>query len=128
MEKIAAILVILVALGLIGLSIFGPKNFGSGVTFDKEATITLLPDKKLDPDRVTMSGGRVKITIVNSSPILGQFEIYDPVESRVIATWDSVKSNGGSEMQWVDLVKGRRYEMYDPIYKNKGMKGVLIAQ
>ncbi len=128
MERIAAILVILVAIGLIGLSVFGPKNFGSGETFETAATISLVSGRKLDPERVNMSGGRVQITIVNKTNILGQFEIYDPVEERIIARWDSIKPNGGSEMQWVDLVKGRRYQMYDPQFKHKGEEGVLIAR
>jgi hypothetical protein len=126
MEKILAILVILVAVGLVGLSIFGPKNYGGTTAFDKEATIKIDPGRKFDPDRITMSSGRVKISITNTNNILHQIVIYDNVEQRIIAQWDSIKP-GATETQWVELVRGRRYDMYDPTWKDKGMKAVLIA-
>ena len=130
MEKVAAILVILVALGLIGLSVFGPKGQPDPVsaTFDKEATINLIQGHRMDPDRLQMSAGRVKITLRNTSSILHQFEIYDPVEDRVIESWSSIKANNGEESKWVELVRGRRYEMYEPTWRSKGMEGVLIAR
>jgi len=128
MERIAAILVILVALGLIGLSFFGPRNFGNGTSsgqFDTDATITIVPGREFDPNRVEMSGGRVQITFRNTNNILHKIEILDPVEG-VIATYESIRPNN-QETQWVDLVKGRRYVMYAPVWRDKGMEGVIIA-
>ena len=123
MERIAAILVILVALGLIGLSVFGPKNFGgnTSTSFDNEAQITIMPGRVFQPDRINMASGRVKITVTNNNSILHQFFIFDPVENRVIKTMESLKANGGTESIWVELVRGRRYQFYDPTWRTKGM-------
>jgi len=130
MERIAAILVVLVALGLIGLTVFGPKRSvdTESAVFDQEATITLIQGHQLQPDRIQMSAGRVKIVVRNTSTILHQIEIYDPVEDRVINSLSSIKARNGEESMWVELVRGRRYEIYDPTWRNKGMEGVLIAR
>ena len=129
MERIAAILVILVALGLIGLSFFGPRNFGgdTGQTFDRAATIEINSNRMFDPDRVTISGGRVQLTVRNNNDILHRVELFDPVSSNVVVVFESVRP-GREESQWVELVKGRRYTMYDPVWRDKGMEGVVIAR
>ena len=130
MERIAAVLVVLVALGLIGLTVFGPKSQvdNTNTVFDKEAVITLVQGNQLQPDRIQMSAGRVKITVRNTTTILHQIEIYDPVEDRVLQSLNSIKARDGEESMWVELVRGRRYEIYDPTWRNKGMEGVLIAR
>ena len=129
MERIAAILVILVALGLIGLSFFGPRNFGgnTGQTFDRAATIEIDINRQFAPDRVQISGGRVQLTVRNNNDILHRIELYDPVAASVILVFESIRP-GREESQWVELVKGRRYTIYDPVWRDKGMEGVVIAR
>jgi hypothetical protein len=128
MERIAAILVILVALGLIGLSVFGPRNFGGPpTTFESTADIVIDSGRTFQPDRIQVSSGKVKLTVTNNNSILHQFFIFDPVENRVIATLESIRANGGTEEVWVELVRGRRYQMYDPTWRTQGLDGVIIA-
>lgn len=130
MERIAAILVILVALGLIGLSVFGPRNFGGNTStaFGTHAQITITAARQFQPDRVEMSSGRVQITVSNQNDILHQFFIFDPVENKVIGQLESLKARTGTESLWVELIRGRRYEMYDPTWRNKGLEGIIIAR
>jgi len=69
----------------------------------------------------------VKLTFTNQGRILHGIEIYDPVEKRVVASINIIRI-GESETIWVDLVAGRRYQVYDPTWRNKGMEGVIIAR
>lgn len=127
MERILAIIVILVALALIGLSLFGPKPHNTGsATFQKEAQITLTK-YAINPNRISILAGRVKLVITNNDDILHKIEIYDPVEKRVIGGIDLI-SPRSTETIWVDLIRGRRYEIYDPDWREKGMDGVIIPR
>jgi hypothetical protein len=125
MERAIAIIVILAALALIGFSLFGPKPQSPGAV-QKEAHITLTKNA-ITPERVYLKHGRVKITVTNKDTILHQIEIYDPVEKRVIAEIDLIRI-GATETIWVNLTGGRRYEIYDPIWRNKGMEGLIITR
>jgi len=127
MERILAIIVILLALVLVGLSLFGPKPQNpSGTTFQKEAQITLTK-YAINPDHISILAGRVKLVITNNDDILHQIEIYDPVEKRVIGKIDLIRPQSTKTL-WVDLVRGRRYEIYDPIWREKGMEGVILPR
>lgn len=127
MGRVIAIILILAALALIGFSMFGPKSPTTGPgTVKREAQITLT-EYKLNPDRIYVKGGRVKLVFTNQGRILHEIEIYDPVEKRVVASVEIIRI-GESETLWVDLVTGRRYDVYDPIWRKKGMEGVIIVR
>jgi Tfp pilus assembly protein PilE len=125
MERAIAIIVILAALVLIGFSLFGPKSQNPGAA-QKEAHFTLTKNA-ITPERVYVQHGRVKIVITNKDTILHEIEIYDPVEKRVIAETDLIRI-GATKTLWVDLTGGRRYEIYDPIWRKKGMEGLIITR
>ncbi len=128
MGRILAIIAILVTLALVGFSLFGPKtrNPGTTATAQRQASFTLT-EYAISPDRVTIQSGRVKLTFTNQGKILHKIEIYDTVEQRVILTSDMIRQNDTKEI-WVDLVGGRRYEVYDPIWRSKGMEGLIITR
>ncbi len=129
MGRVIAIVLVLAALALVGFSLFGPKSPASGSgpqSLKREASITLT-EYQLNPDRIYVRGGRVKLTFTNQGRILHGIEIYDPVEKRVVASINIIRI-GESETIWVDLVAGRRYQIYDPVWRNKGMEGVIIAR
>jgi plastocyanin len=126
MGRLLAIVAILVTLALIGFSLFGPKTRNPGPTTQKEASFTLT-EYAVSPERVTIQGGRVKLTFTNKGKILHQIEVYDTVEQRVIFQSDMIRQND-TKWYWVDLVGGRRYEVYDPVWRNKGMEGLIITR
>ncbi len=125
MERVIAIIVIGAALALVGWTLFGPKS-PSDSTILKEGQFTLT-EYKITPDRVNLQSGRVKVVFNNQGRILHQIEIYDPVERTVIAKIDVLRPSGSITI-WVDLVRGRRYEVYDPIWRSKGMEGLILAR
>lgn len=126
MGRLLAVVAILVALALVGFSLFGPKTHRPSTTTQQTTDFTLT-EYAISPDRVTIQAGRVKLTFTNKGRILHQIEIYDTVEQRVVITSDMIRQND-TEVIWVDLVGGRRYEVYDPIWRNKGMEGLIITR
>jgi len=126
MERAIAIIVILAALALVGFTVFGPKSPTSGARGPKEATLTLT-NYAITPNRVNLSSGRVKLVFQNQSENLHAIEIYDTVEQRVIIKIDIIRPRS-SFTQWVDLIGGRRYQVYDPVWRKRGMEGLILTQ
>lgn len=133
MDRIFVIVAILAGLALIGIALFLPGG-GGGATGNGTATKAAnidLQHQSFSPDRVTLQHGRVKLVLTNQSNVLHQIEIYDPVSDRVIHREDIIRP-GQSKTVWVDLQGGvigeRRYELYDPVFRNKGMEAVLIVR
>jgi plastocyanin len=126
MGRLLAIVAILVALALVGFSLFGPKTRNPRPTAQNETSFTLT-EYAISPERVTIQAGRVKLTFTNKGKILHQIEIYDTVEQRMIFQSDMIRQND-TKVVWVDLVGGRRYEVYDPVWRNRGMEGLIITR
>lgn len=130
MERAITIVVILAILALVGFALFGPKGSSSGGTagpVPREARFTLT-EYQINPNRVEIQSGRVKLVFVNQGKIVHQIELYDTVEQRVLKEKAEFIRPGETQVLWVDLVGGRRYQMYDPIWRNKGMEALLITR
>ena len=131
MERAITIIVILAILALVGFALFGPKGSfpgGGGATqAQREARFTLT-EYQITPNRVEIRSGRVKLVFVNQGKFIHQIEIYDTVEQRVLPEKAEFIRPGETQVLWVDLVGGRRYQMYDPIWRNKGMEALLITR
>jgi len=125
MERAIAIIVILAVLALVGLALFGPKP-QSSANVPKEAQFTLT-EYAITPNQVSLQRGLVKLVFVNRGKIVHQIEIYDPVEKRAIAKLDMIGS-GTTETLWIELAGGRRYFVYDPVWRKRGMEAVITAQ
>lgn len=133
MERVVVVIVILVALALAGFALFGPKH-NPGASAQKEVQftlteykITLTPSNPGTPNRVTIESGRVKLVFSNQGKNSHQIEIYDTVEQRVIAKIDFLRPKGSTTL-WLDLVGGRRYQVYDPIWRKRGMEALIITK
>ena len=133
MDRIFVIVAILAGLALIGIALFLPGG-GGGTTASGTATKSAniaLQHQSFSPDRVTLQHGRVKLVLTNQSDVLHQIELYDPVSQRVIHREDIIRP-GQSKTIWVDLQGGvigeRRYELYDPVFRSKGMEAILIVR
>lgn len=133
MDRIFVIVAILAGLALIGIALFLPGGAGGGTTGGTAQTSANidLQHQSFSPDRVTLQHGRVKLVLTNQSDVLHQIELYDPVSQRVIHREDIIRP-GQSKTIWVDLQGGvigeRRYQLYDPVFRNKGMEAVLIVR
>jgi hypothetical protein len=127
MERVVAIIVIIAALALIGFSLFGPRTPTSPGSAPTEATFTLT-EYAITPNRINMKGGRVKLVFINQGNNLHQIEIYDPVEQRVVAQIALIRPKSTAAPLWVQLPAGRRYEVYDPVWRRRGMEALIIAQ
>ena len=126
MERVITIVVILAALALAGFAVFGPKSQQSADTVLKEAKLTLT-NYAITPNRVNLASGRVKFVFENQTGNIHAIEIFDPVEQKVILEVKTVRPHSNFTI-WVDLVGGRRYEIYDPVWRNRGMQGILITK
>jgi hypothetical protein len=130
MERAITIIVILAILALVGFALFGPKGSspgGGAAQAQREARFTLT-EYQITPNRVEIQSGRVKLVFVNQGKIVHQIELYDTVEQRVLREKAEFIRPGETQVLWVDLVGGRRYQMYDPIWRNKGMEALLITR
>jgi hypothetical protein len=129
MERAITIIVILAILALVGFALFGPKGSPSGgaVPAQREARF-ILTEYQINPNRVEIQAGRVKLVFVNQGKIVHQIELYDTVEQRVLKEKAEFIRPGETQVLWVDLVGGRRYQIYDPIWRNKGMEALLITR
>ena len=133
MDRIFVIVAILAGLALIGIALFLPGG-SSGTTGNGTAQTSAniaLQHQSFSPDRVTLQHGRVKLVLTNQSNVLHEIELYDPVSQRVIHREDIIRP-GQSKTIWVDLQGGvigeRRYQLYDPVFREKGMEAVLIVR
>lgn len=133
MDRIFVIVAILAGLALIGIALFLPGGTGGSTgngTAQTSANIAL-QHESFSPDRVILQHGRVRLVLTNQSNVLHQIELYDPVSQQVIHREDIIRP-GQSKTIWVDLQGGvigeRRYELYDPVFRNKGMEAVLIVR
>lgn len=125
MERVIAIIVILAAAALIGFTLFGPKS-STPPAGAKEATFTLT-EYAITPDRINMKSGRVKLVFTNQGNNIHQIEIYDTVETRVVAKIDLLRPKATTTL-WVDITGGRRYQIYDPVWRKRGMEALIITQ
>ncbi len=130
MERAITIIVILAILALVGFALFGPKGsfLGGGTTQAQREVRFTLTEYQISPNRVEVESGRVKLVFVNQGKIVHNIEIYDPVEDRTLEDKAEFIRPGETQVLWVDLVGGRRYQMYDPIWRNKGMEALLITR
>ena len=130
MERAITIIVILAILALVGFALFGPKGsfLGGGATQAQREVRFTLTEYQISPNRVEVESGRVKLVFVNQGKIVHNIEIYDPVEDRTLEDKAEFIRPGETQVLWVDLVGGRRYQMYDPIWRNKGMEALLITR
>lgn len=129
MDRLIIIIgVVLLAAGVAAAFLFGGGGQHPMTTAqaNKEATITLT-EYALTPNHITMDHGRVKLIIVNSGKSIHDFILHDPVENKDIGKLPKFLKPGTSEIIWVDLIAFRRYEMYDPTYRDKGMQGSITA-
>ncbi len=134
MDRIFVIVAILAGLALLGVALFLPGGGPAGNTSNGPAQTSAniaMQNQSFDPDRVTLQHGRVKLVLTNESDVLHQIELYDPVSEQVIHSEDIIRP-GQSKTVWVDLQGGvigeRRYQLYDPVFRNKGMEAVLIVR
>lgn len=133
MERILVLVAIAAGLALIAISLLMPNptpRNSSAATFKREAQIEL-QQNAIRPDRIFVQHGRVKLVIANRDTVLHQIELFDPVEDVVIADKSHIRP-GQTVTLWVDLAGGgigeRRYRLYDPIFRNRGMEAVLIVR
>lgn len=131
MDRLIIIGVLVVAAVVAIAVIFGGGNQSQNQITNAEAsssaTVTLT-EYALSPNHITMDHGRVKLTIVNNGKSIHDFILHDPVENTDIGKLPKFMKPGTTEIIWVDLIAFRRYEMYDPTYREKGMQGVLVAR
>jgi uncharacterized cupredoxin-like copper-binding protein len=104
-----------------------PTQAPTTVQVSTSTTITLT-EYALTPSSVIMDHGRVKLTIVNNGKVIHDFILHDPVDNKDIGKLTKFLKPGTSEIIWVDLIAFRRYEMYDPTYRDKGMQGSITAR
>ncbi|GEM_PF-3483521 len=130
MERAITIIVFVAILALVGFAFFGPKGggpLGGAVQAQREAQFTLT-EYQITPNRVEIQGGRVKLVFVNQGRYIHQIELYDTVEQRVLKEKAEFIRPGETQVLWVDLVGGRRYQLYDPVWRAKGMEALLITR
>ncbi|OGF52692.1 MAG: hypothetical protein A2Z21_03740 [Candidatus Fraserbacteria bacterium RBG_16_55_9] len=125
MERVIAIIVILAAVALIGFSLFGPKS-SPPPPGARDAAFTLT-EYAITPNRITMESGRVKLTFANQGNNIHQVEIYDTVEQRVVGKIELLRPKS-TTILWVDITGGRRYQIYDPVWRKRGMEALIITQ
>lgn len=125
MERVIVIIVLLAAVALAAFSFLGPKPQGSTSTA-REATFTLT-EYAITPNRITLANARVKLVFKNDGNIAHGIEIYDTVEQRVIAKIDYIRPKSTATPLWIELTGGRRYQLYDPTWRRRGMEALIIV-
>ena len=129
MDRLIIIAIVVVAAAVAAVVLFGGGGQNQNPTIvqaGKSATITLT-EYALNPNRLVMDHGRVKLTVINRGKSIHEFILHDPVLNQDIGKLPFLRP-GATEILWVDLIAFRRYEMYDSVYKEKGMQGVLNAR
>lgn len=128
MDRVLVILAIVAALALIGLSLLMPNPAPGALQREAQFTLT---KNAIDPERIVLQHGRVKLVVTNRDTVLHQIEVFDPVENRTVAQLTHLRPQQ-TQALWVDLSGGgigeRRYQIYDPLFRQKGMEAVIIVR
>lgn len=126
MERVIVIVVLLAAVALAAFSFLGPKPQGGSSSVAREATFTLT-EYAITPNRINLANARVKLVFKNDGNIAHGIEIYDTVEQRVIAKIDYIRPKSTATPLWIELTGGRRYQLYDPTWRRRGMEALIIV-
>lgn len=129
MSRLIIIAVVVLAAAVAAFFLFGGGGLHRQLIKQQaQGAITIrLTEYAMSPNRVTINHGRVKLTIVNGGKNVHEFVLHDPVLNKDIVNLPFLKP-GATQAVFVDLIAFRRYEMYDPTYRKKGMEGAITAR
>ena len=129
MSRLIIIAVVVLAAAVAAFFLFGGGGSHPRIIKQQaQGAVTIrLTEYSMSPNRVNINHGRVKLTIVNGGKNIHQFVLHDPVLNKDIVNLPFLKP-GATQVAFVDLIAFRRYEMYDPTYREKGMEGAITAR